>query len=320
MCQDAVSVNCIVQLSVSVENETMTVVSPGNNDFNLSTTILDVGSSSYDARQLLLDFSVTNLLFYNALFSITLRFPDFKIAQTSAIASDLNISSKDSLITVKVVPTTSYSLRTGDMAAFNANKRGGVYKELISKAEVIQARVTISEIGQMWVRAYPQSDTCGAGEFPIAWGNAMMAEPAKYATGQLKWAATQAVIAEKGDIYWILNNPHFSSNGEIIRGFYSSYLPRKWANCVWPGNSIASASKAQIIITDGLEKQNVATSSVKIDSTYVIVKAAGFHYSSPVVVIRPIKTVTSITCKKGKTSVQISGNNPQCPKGYSKKS
>ena len=131
--------------------------------------------------------------------------------------------------------------------------------------------------------------------------------------------------------------PHKLSTGEMNRGFFTTDIPVRYLDCRWPQNILTKSPRVEISIANTDGTTQIATTSVKIEKGILKVRAFGFHYSSPTIVLKAsndlslpalfvtpdeVKTVmkkTSITCIKGKLTKKVSAVNPKCPAGYKKK-
>lgn len=135
--------------------------------------------------------------------------------------------------------------------------------------------------------------------------------------------------------------PHLTAAGELNKGYFKFWTTDKFLNCKFPTNTLSKASdlKVEILYEDGT--QAVATTQVTHKDGKIFVLAAGFHFSSPKIVITPDKSVVAlpkavvtptptpsatavksakitITCQKGKNKKKLTGLKPICPSGYKK--
>ena len=146
-------------------------------------------------------------------------------------------------------------------------------------------------------------------------------------------------------------SPHLLSTGAPSTGFFSTYMSVAWMDCMWPGNNVSKSPKVEVSVINSDGTAQVATTSFKIDNGFLVVHARGFHFSSPTVQLKVIKTEDpapevsasptptpmpsekaatgvpaikaqkkiTINCTKKKTLKKITGINPKCPSGYTKK-
>jgi hypothetical protein len=131
--------------------------------------------------------------------------------------------------------------------------------------------------------------------------------------------------------------PHFTSKGEVFRGYYNLKITAETARCIYNFKPIPMQATISVV-SDAGEKV-VGTTIVKSDDEWVELTAANFEFSSPTLRVKfseniskpepvvspsasPVAIVkkTTITCVKGKLSKKVSGVNPKCPPGYKKKS
>ena len=134
--------------------------------------------------------------------------------------------------------------------------------------------------------------------------------------------------------------PHFKSDGSENKGYFQADLPLAWIDCQWPGNTLTKSPKIEISVIDQNGLPQVATSSVEIKNKEMKVRAYGFHYSAPTIVVRPVKSqatpstspsaspmttpspvkkTIAITCLKGKAVKKVVALTPKCPSGWVKK-
>lgn len=128
--------------------------------------------------------------------------------------------------------------------------------------------------------------------------------------------------------------PHFKSDGSENKGYFLADLPLAWIDCQWPGNTLTKSPKIEVSVIDQNGIPQVSTSSVEIKNKVLKVRAYGFHYSAPTIVIKPAQnssgvtpTVTpspakkllTISCAKGKSVKKVTAISPKCPSGWTKK-
>jgi len=134
--------------------------------------------------------------------------------------------------------------------------------------------------------------------------------------------------------------PHFKSDGSENKGYFQADLPLAWIDCQWPGNTLTKSPKIEISVIDQNGVPQVSTNSVEIKNRVMKVRAYGFHYSAPTIVVRPIKSESvpsaspsaspiatpsavkktiNITCTKGKAVKKVAAVAPKCPRGWVKK-
>ncbi len=130
--------------------------------------------------------------------------------------------------------------------------------------------------------------------------------------------------------------PHFTSKGDVFRGYYNLKITAETARCIYNFKPIPMQATISVV-SDAGEKV-VGTTIVKSDDEWVELTAANFEFSSPTLRVKfsnnvskpepiispsasPVAIVkkTTITCVKAKLSKKISGVNPKCPTGYKKK-
>lgn len=130
--------------------------------------------------------------------------------------------------------------------------------------------------------------------------------------------------------------PHFTSKGDVFRGYYNLKITADTARCIYNFKPIPM--QATISVVNDAGEKVVGTTIVKSDDEWVELTAANFEFSSPTLRVKfaeektksetsptsvPSSTVltkkTSITCLKGKTTKKVFGINPKCPQGFKTK-
>ena len=167
-----------------------------------------------------------------------------------------------------------------------------------------------------------------------------------------------------GDPIWNASNdslefsifaPHKKADGTTNVGFFKLWASEKFLDCKYPTNTLtkSAALSVQVLYEDGTV--NVVSTDVKKSNGMIYFSAAGFHFSSPKVILKaqvpaptptPIASVTptptptatpqqsvtptpsptkaavkkiTIICVKAKLVKKVSALKPTCPKGYTKK-
>lgn len=136
-----------------------------------------------------------------------------------------------------------------------------------------------------------------------------------------------------GDPYWddsqqslnfAIVSPHTKANGQQNIGFFKFWVSEAFLNCKFPTNRISSAPSlvVQIVNEDGTPQ--AASIEVLKKNGQIFINASGFHYSKPIIQIKPSKSSVvsskrTLRCESQKKPVKVkmvSGTNPKCPKGY----
>jgi hypothetical protein len=114
--------------------------------------------------------------------------------------------------------------------------------------------------------------------------------------------------------------PHLTAAGKINNGYFKFWTTDKFLNCKFPGNALTKAANLSVQILDEDGTPIVATTQISHANGEIKVLAAGFHFSSPKIVIRAANTkpLTLIKCQKSKVIKVVTGRAPVCPKGYQK--
>jgi hypothetical protein len=121
------------------------------------------------------------------------------------------------------------------------------------------------------------------------------------------------------------------------RGFFTTEIPVAYLDCRWPKNVLTKSPRVEVSIVNTDGTSQIATTSVNIEKGILKVRAYGFHYSSPTIILKAsndlslptlvtspvVKEVTqknsTITCVKGKVTKKVTAVSPKCPAGYKKK-
>ena len=164
-------------------------------------------------------------------------------------------------------------------------------------------------------------------------------------SGQLlqmpSWSAKDQVLTIQVD------SMHLRSDNSVNAGVFNIEMPINTAKCLW-GVDLSKAVNASLSASyPELGISEVVTTSSSLSGNYFRVSASGFHFSSPTLKLKVTQeTLTppvispqtpsalpsasptqianklvkkTIICAKGKLSKKITGLNPICPTGYSKK-
>lgn len=133
-------------------------------------------------------------------------------------------------------------------------------------------------------------------------------------TGEPSWDVREQTL-EFG-----IRAPHLTTTGKLNNGYFKFWTTDKFLNCKFPGNSLSKSPKLAVQILDDNGAEIVATTQVSHQNGEIKVVAAGFHFSSPRIVIRAAKTapIVMIKCQRNKTLKVVSGRKPVCPAGYKK--
>jgi hypothetical protein len=133
-------------------------------------------------------------------------------------------------------------------------------------------------------------------------------------TGEPSWDVKEQTLQ------FGIRAPHLTAAGKLNNGYFKFWTTDKFLNCKFPGNSLSKSPKLEVQILDDNGTEMLATTQVSHQDGKIIVVAAGFHFSSPRIIIRAAKTapIVMIKCQKNKTIKVVSGRKPVCPAGYKK--
>jgi hypothetical protein len=134
--------------------------------------------------------------------------------------------------------------------------------------------------------------------------------------------------------------PHFTSKGDVFRGYYNLKITAETARCIYNFKPIPMQATISVVGDSG--EKIVGTTIVKSDDKWVELTAANFEFSSPTLRVKFSENISKVEatsapsstpslapstvakkstllCVKGKLTKKISGVNPKCPAGYKKK-
>lgn len=160
--------------------------------------------------------------------------------------------------------------------------------------------------------------------------------------------AGQPYMSDNETLKFNIGAPHRFSNGELNRGFFSTDIHTAYLNCRWPDNTLTKSPRIEVSILNQDGTSQIATTSVAIEKGILKVRATGFHYSSPTIVLKasenlalpslqnseivevvpPISSTKiaeskksyKIKCIKGKSTKVFTNTTGRCPVGWKKTS
>ena len=202
-----------------------------------------------------------------------------------------------------------------------------------------------------------QDDTKSDGEFPnlyfvidhrssIAggsfWGD-ICSDYGYSVTSHNAIGAGQPYMSDNETLRFNIGAPHLLSTGEVTEGFFTTDIPVAYIDCRWPQNTLTKSPKIEVVVTNSDGTNQVATTAITLEKGVLKVRAFGFHYSQPTIVVRatnkaetpvlndsnniavkspPVivnsKKIT-ITCIMGKKIKKVTAVKPLCPIGYKKR-
>jgi hypothetical protein len=149
--------------------------------------------------------------------------------------------------------------------------------------------------------------------------------------------AGQPFMSDNETLKFNIGAPHRLSTGEVTKGFFTTDIPVAYLDCKWPGNVLTKSPRVEVSIVNTDGTTQIATTSVKIEKQILKVRAFGFHYSSPTIVLKASNNLllpslsdivdetnaatkkTTIACVKGKLTKKVTAVKPKCPAGFKKK-
>ena len=148
--------------------------------------------------------------------------------------------------------------------------------------------------------------------------------------------AGQPFMDSPESLNFAISSPHLKPDGSLNQGYFTAQIHKTWIDCKWPGNTLTQNTgfSIQVVYPDGVRQ--VATTSASLKDGIFYLQAAGFHYSSPRIVLTGSKVATpkpsaspipasasakkkTITCVKGKVTKKVTEIKPKCPTGFKKK-
>jgi len=148
--------------------------------------------------------------------------------------------------------------------------------------------------------------------------------------------AGQPFMSDNETLKFNIGAPHRLSTGEVTKGFFTTDIPVAYLDCKWPGNVLTKSPRVEVSIVNTDGTTQIATTSVKIEKQILKVRAFGFHYSSPTIVLKASNNLllpslsdivdetnaatkkTTIACVKGKLTKKVTAVKPKCPAGFKK--
>ena len=127
-----------------------------------------------------------------------------------------------------------------------------------------------------------------------------------------------------GYLNYKVSSPHFNPDGKTpFKGNYSLVMRSDAARCLYGFSNAPISATISVLSNEGTN--DVATSVTGEKNGWISLSANNFQFSSPTIQVKfsqaaSASKTTAITCAKGKVTKKVSGVNPVCPKGYSKKS
>ena len=151
-------------------------------------------------------------------------------------------------------------------------------------------------------------------------------------TNSTTYSAGPPVLTD-GSLQYQVASPHYMPDGKTpFKGFYHLVMSTETARCIYGFSAAPISASIQVVSADGTT--DVATTSTAEKNGWLYLSATGFTFSAPTIKVKleqqssapvvsaPIAVNTkkiTITCVKGKTTKKISGTNPKCPTGYTKR-
>jgi len=165
-----------------------------------------------------------------------------------------------------------------------------------------------------------------------------------------------APVFDGESLNYMVAGLHFKADGTLFKGSYDLAMRSDVARCLYGFSNAPINASVSVTSSDG-GAQNVATELVTEKNGWITLNAKNFTFSSPTIRVKlsqeiavgakPTSGVTTpqgtipptvakevtpptvakvstakkitVTCVKGKTIKKVTGANPTCPKGYTKK-
>ena len=100
--------------------------------------------------------------------------------------------------------------------------------------------------------------------------------------------------------------PHLRADGTVNEGYFKYWTTQKFMDCKYPANTLTKASKLVLEVFNEDGTRNVATTSVTNVNGNLYFYATGFHFSSPIIQVRPAPDSKIITGQENSTISPIS--------------
>ena len=146
-----------------------------------------------------------------------------------------------------------------------------------------------------------------------------------------------APIFQDGSLNYKVAGLHLKADGTLFKGSYDLAIRSDVARCLYGFSNAPIMANVSVLSTEG-EGQLVATELVTEKGGWITLSAKNFTFSSPTIKVKLSQTGSTpqatskgaktssaapntkktIACVKGKTTKKVTGNNPTCPKGYTK--
>ena len=243
------------------------------------------------------------------------------------LANDTNISMTIRTGTIKVGATIGVGLdetvKTTYGAAYSTVQISGEPVPVAIAANNKdcngQSGVAVANVDQFQAVILVENDTYGFG-VPSASGNMVVSSNGSCNLSTPVWDPTVKQLK------WGTSAPYFQSDGKSPNlGFYSATIPFADLTAYWGlKNPQDAATALTVSITTSASGSKAAIAKVSARNNLVVISASGFDFAAPILTIginasyKPVAQKT-ISCLKGKITKSVSGANPSCPKGYSKK-
>ena len=147
--------------------------------------------------------------------------------------------------------------------------------------------------------------------------------------------------------YKVAGAHHLADGVTLFKGSYDLVLRSDFARCLYGFSNAPISAKISVVSTAG-STQDIATELVTEKDGWMTLSAKNFTFSSPTIRVKLSQAIAvgakptsgtttsqrttpsavakkstakqiTVTCVKGKTIKKVTGDNPTCPKGYTKK-
>lgn len=115
-------------------------------------------------------------------------------------------------------------------------------------------------------------------------------------------------------ISYQMASTHQNESGELNRGNFNLLISNPLMRCLWKFTPDQSTT-AEVQVTYDNGKSTLATSKVSVSKNWLSLQIGGYNFSSPKIAIAFSR---SASCIKGSKKRIIKGQNPKCPKGWTK--
>lgn len=106
------------------------------------------------------------------------------------------------------------------------------------------------------------------------------------ATGDPNWNSKEEYLE------FSIFSPHLKADGMLNEGYFRFWTTHSFMDCKFPTNTLTKASKLVLEIINEDGSQSIATTSIKNTNGKLFFSAAGFHFSTPKIILKKVEEPT----------------------------